>query len=274
LSKDLEDYLWTDISSAPIDLAEGNSIRWTGSINPIAFAILGAGTIEANKGDTAMLKKIITLVLALALTFMAGCAGEASNTYAARTVIAAMGQPGGVYQLSGPVSIKLNVPGIIKATVTSPNMGILGGFLGLSFDFKGASGQPDNFIMHMKLLDTPLELGGMWETTAANKFRVTPDFGKLIPLIEELGGTATLTKQAFSGKVQTNGAIKGAFALGVKIALMGINISLDISGSYTGQPVVLNEGARVQSLDQPAIAPVNVTNYFRHLLEGAKPAAE
>lgn len=146
-------------------------------------------------------------------------------------------EPAGYYKpISGPVSIKLAVPGIVNATIKSPNMGVIGGLLGMTLQFDSPSGTPENFAMHMKLLDTPIKLGGMWTARPVSKFIVKTDLQSLLPLIEEMGGTATITKDSFTGQVMANGNIKANFALGVKIAILGINIKLDMSGSMVGAP--------------------------------------
>lgn len=180
----------------------------------------------------------------VSIALLGGCAQEPEATYQARSVAFTTSQPDGAYQMSGPISIKLNIPGIIKANVSSPNMGILGSFIGLSANFSGASGEPGNFAMNMDLLGAPLAITGTWSATSGNNFKVVADLDSFIAQIQEMGGTATITKNTFTGKVLPNGQLKGAFGLGAKIGLQGVNLSLNIAAKYTAKPVELTFAAQ------------------------------
>ncbi|MDD2767905.1 MAG: hypothetical protein PHT19_04165 [Methylococcus sp.] len=179
-----------------------------------------------------MFKKILhtlaflSLSISLALTPLAARAAE----------------PNGLYTPSGPMALKLDVPGIINISVSSPNVGVLGGLLGLAFEFDPPASTPNNFVMTINNpLDssTPIQLRGTWSMLTASKFSVDMNFQGLIALIEQLGGTVTVTSNSFTGKVLATGNIKGAYALGVRISIMGISIKLKISGSYVGKPAVM-----------------------------------
>jgi hypothetical protein len=136
----------------------------------------------------------------------------------------------------------LDVPGIINVSVSSPDVGVLGGLLGLAFEFVPPAGTQNNFVMTINNpLDsgTPIRLHGTWSMLSASKFAVDMNFQELIALVEQLGGTVTITRNSFDGKVLAGGNIKGVYGLGVRISIMGITIKLKISGSYTGKPVVM-----------------------------------
>lgn len=202
----------------------------------IMSAIIGAksaGRLILKKyPEIAMFKKVLQVVallcLSVSLSLLPGVARAA--------------EPDGVYSPSGPMVLKLKVPGIIHMSVSSPNVGVLGGVLGLAFEFDSPAVSQNNFVMTINNpLDssTPIRLHGTWSMLNSSKFAVDMNFQELIALVEPLGGTVTITGNSFNGKVLASGNIKGAYGLGVRIAVKGVTIKLEISGSYIGKPVVM-----------------------------------
>jgi hypothetical protein len=215
--------------------------------------------------DAVMLKKILIFVLALGFTVLAACANRES-TYQPRTIAFVSSTPGGAYEMSGPIKINLTVPGIITANVSSPNMGVLGGFIGLSANFTGSSGTPDNFAMKMDLMGTPMAISGTWTSTSATKFKAVANLDPLIEEIRKMGGQATVTKNTYTGTVLPNGQLKGNFGLGVNLSLQGITMKLSISANYKANPVdLVASGLSQKLLGQPE--PLVLNSHFATMFE-------
>lgn len=214
-----------------------------------------------------MLKKILTAAMVLGITLLVGCGlGTSQSTYQPRSVAFVSSQPSGAYEMAGPIKINLKVPGIITANVSSPDMGILGSFIGLSANFSGSSGTPGNFMMNMDLMGTPLAISGMWTSTSATKFKAVADLDPLIAEIVEMGGQAVITKNTFTGTVLANGQLKGTFGLGVNMSLQGINMSMNITANYKAKPVELAAATLTQQLLGPP-EPVVLNHYFAPMFE-------
>ena len=221
-----------------------------------------------------MLKKILIAATMLGITLLVGCGVVTSeSTYQPRTVAFVSSQPSGAYEMSGPIKINLKVPGTITANVSSPNMGILGGFIGLSANFSGSSDVPGNFAMNMDLLGTPLAISGMWTSTSATKFKADADLAPLIAQIQEMGGQAVVTKNTFTGTVLPNGQLKGTFGLGVNISLQDIKMSLNITANYVAKPVELLASGLSQKLigpSEPIVLNGHFAKMFQQILNAAK----
>jgi hypothetical protein len=174
-------------------------------------------------------KKILQVVALLSLSI--------SLTLIPQGVRAA--EPQGIYSTSGPMALRLNVPGIINISVRSPDVGVLGGLLGFAFEFNPPANAQNNFVMTVNNpLDssTPIKLHGSWSMLTASRFRVEMNFQDLAAMIEQRGGKVAITRNSFTGRVLANGDIKGAYALGVRISIGGSTIRLRLSGSYIGKP--------------------------------------
>ena len=182
-------------------------------------------------------------------------------------------QPGGAYEMSGPIKINLKVPGIITANVSSPNMAILGSFIGLSANFTGSSGTPGNFVMKMDLMGTPLAISGTWTSTSATKFKAVADLDPLIAQIVEMGGQAVITKNTFTGTVLPNGQLKGTFGLGVNLSMQGISMAMNLSANYTAKPVELVASSASSQLFG-ATEPLVLNGYFATMFEQVVNAAK
>lgn len=223
-----------------------------------------------------MLKKIITGAVVLGIVLVAGCAGGSSeSSYQPRSVGIASSQPSGAYEMTGPIKINLKVPKIITANVNSPDMGVLGGFIGLTANFTGASGTPDNFAMKMDLLGMPIAISGVWTSTSATKFKAVANLEPLIAQIVEMGGQATVTKNTFTGTVLANGQLKGTFALGVKLSLQDINATLSISANYKANPVEMVASSASQPLfgaPEPIVLNDHFATMFEQVVKAAKQA--
>jgi hypothetical protein len=217
--------------------------------------------------DAVMLKKILIAATVLGIALLVGCAGESSeSSYQPRSVVIASSHPIGAYELAGPVKINLKVPKIITANISSPDMSILGSFIGLSANFTGSSGQPGNFQMKMDLLGMPIAITGIWTSTSATKFKAVADLAPLIAQIEEMGGQATVTKNTFTGTMLANGQMKGTFALGVNLRLEDIAATLNISANYKGLPVEMVASSATQRLlGNPE--PFVLNDYFATMFE-------
>lgn len=214
-----------------------------------------------------MLKKILTAALVVGFTVLVGCAAKTEeSTYQPRSVAFVSSQPGGAYEMSGPIKINLKVPGIITANVSSPNMGILGGFIGLSANFTGSSGTPGNFVMKMDLMGTPLAISGTWTSLSTTKFKAVADLDPLIAQIIEMGGQAVVTKNTFTGTVLPNGQLKGTFGLGVNLSMQGINMAMNISANYIAKPVELVAPSVTQQLLGTS-EPIILNGYFATMFE-------
>jgi len=216
-----------------------------------------------------MLKKFLAVTVVLASAVLQGGCGlqaESQSTFVPRDVVAnSYSQPNGAYEMAGPIKINLKVPGIITANVSSPDMGVLGSFVGLAANFSAPSGQPGNFTMNMNLMGTPLAISGMWATTTGTNFKAIADLAPLIAQIEEMGGQATIIKNTFTGKVLPNGQLKGTFGLGVKLVLDNISATLNITANYVGRPVALSSGV-ADALTGP-IEPIVLNGYFATMFE-------
>lgn len=218
-----------------------------------------------------MFKKILHIIAFLALSISSMLIPLAAGA----------AEPNGIYAPHGPVAVKLNVPNIINVSVTSPDVGVLGGLLGLSFEFTPPANTSDNFTMTINNpLDssTPIQLHGTWSMLTASKFQVDMNFQNLIDLIAQLGGTVTITSNSFSGKVLANGNIKGAYALGVRISLMGINIKLKVSGSYLGTPALVKASQSNESgleAENPTTSPkaISLEQFVLDLVQNSRQQA-
>lgn len=153
-------------------------------------------------------------------------------------------EPNGLYTPHGPTSVKLNAPHVAKASLTSPDVAVLNALLklGLPMQFSPAVNGQDNFLMTINNpLDSgkPIHLHGVWSMLTSSKFQVDIDFQALIAAVQQRGGSVTITRNSFAGKVLDNGNLKGAYNLGLIISLSGINMSLKASGTYLATPLLL-----------------------------------
>jgi len=153
-------------------------------------------------------------------------------------------EPNGLYTPHGPTSVKLNAPHVAKASLTSPDVAVLNALLklGLPMQFSPAVNGQDNFLMTINNpLDSgkPIHLHGVWSMLTSSKFQVDIDFQALIAAVQQRGGSVTITRDSFAGKVLDNGNLKGAYNLGLIISLSGINMSLKASGTYLATPLLL-----------------------------------